>query len=235
MVRIVVDGREIFVDEGKSLLQGCLDHGIFIPNLCYLEDMEDPPGSCRMCFVEIEGMNQPVVSCKVEPKPDMVVNTSSSELLRLQRTSLRLLLSNHEAKCKACPSNRRCILQELVKRFGVRIRPRRYDHIDREVAEDIEHPLLQIVHSRCILCGKCVHVCQRQYGSPILTYARRGIDTIITAFGDVEAMYALCETCLACVEVCPVSALLLREPSGAIEIPADGSPEATIPCGGATP
>lgn len=211
MVRIFVDDKEIFVDEKKSLLQGCLDNDIYIPNLCFLEDMDDPPGSCRMCFVEIEGMSQPVISCKIEPKADMVVRTATEEVIRLQRTSLRLLLSIHEAKCKACPSNKKCILQQLVRRLGVRIRPRRYDHLTRSVVEDSPHPFLKIVHSRCILCGRCIHECRKQNGNALLTFARRGIDTIVTTYGEEEEMWLTCDPCLACIEACPVSAILLKD------------------------
>lgn len=210
MVGIVVDGNWIFVDQKRSLLEGCLRNGVTIPNLCFLEEMLDPPASCRMCFVEVEGESQPLMACKVMPWAGMVVRTGTQQVRRLQQTSLRLLLTVHEARCKPCPSNRRCDLQTLVKMLGVRIRPRRYEHLDRCVEEIEEHPVLQIYHPRCILCSKCIEVCRNRNGRPLLTFAKRGIDTFVAALTQNGGDKHVCEECLACVAVCPVSALLIR-------------------------
>lgn len=212
MVGIIVDGNRIFVDETRSLLEGCLRNGVTIPNLCFLEEMPDPPASCRMCFVEVEGEGRPLLACKVTPRPGMVVRTVTEQVRRLQQTSLRLLLTVHEARCKPCPSNRRCPLQELVKLLGVRIRPKRYEHLDRFVEEFEEHPVLQIHHPRCILCSKCIEVCRNRNGRPLLTFAKRGIDTFVAALTEDGTDGPVCEECLACVAVCPVSAMLIRPP-----------------------
>jgi bidirectional [NiFe] hydrogenase diaphorase subunit len=96
MLKLRVDDQEIKTKEGKTVLQACLDNQIYIPNLCYLEDMESPSASCRMCFVEIEGMPQPVPSCTVQVNEDMVVKTDTPVVRQLQRTALRLLLSVHD-------------------------------------------------------------------------------------------------------------------------------------------
>jgi len=110
MAKLIVDGREIEAQQGANLLQACLDNDIYIPNLCYLKEMQDPPSSCRLCFVEIEGYRQPVTACRVEIREGMVVKTDTEHVRRLQRTAFELLLSVHHVDCKNCPANRRCEL-----------------------------------------------------------------------------------------------------------------------------
>jgi bidirectional [NiFe] hydrogenase diaphorase subunit len=213
MIRLTVDGKEIQVEEGKSLLLACLDNGIYVPNLCFMETMQDPPASCRLCFVEVEGKSEPVSSCRIQPTEGMVVKTDTEPVRRLQRTALRLLLSVHEVQCRHCPSNKRCDLQRMAKFLAVRLRPRRFDHIERHVELRADDPSLEFVPSRCVLCGKCIHVCETQNGSSFLTFAKRGFDTVLTSFGERTHGSGRCSACQACVEVCPVSAILLKDPA----------------------
>jgi len=124
MIELNVDGKLIQAEEGKSLLQVCLENGIYVPNLCFLEEMTDPPASCRLCLVEIRGEKGPVPSCKIRPETGMEVVTDSPRVRRLQRTALRLLLSVHRAECRRCPSNRRCELQRMVRMILDRVQPK---------------------------------------------------------------------------------------------------------------
>ena len=124
MPKLLVDNKEIEVKEGTTLLKACLDNGIYIPNLCYLEGMEAPPASCRMCFVEIEGVEKPITSCTVKVKDDMVVKTDTLSVRRLQRAAFRLLLSVHHVDCKNCQANKKCELQHLAKFLKVGLKPK---------------------------------------------------------------------------------------------------------------
>jgi len=124
MPKLWVDGKEIETKQGTTLLQACLDNDIYIPNLCFLESMEDPSASCRMCFVEIEGEKQPMTSCTVKVKDDMVVKTDTPAVRQLQRTALRLLLSVHHVDCKHCPANKKCELQRIAKFLKVGLKPK---------------------------------------------------------------------------------------------------------------
>lgn len=213
MVRLVVDEREIEAEPGENLLKVCLRNGIDIPNLCYLEPMEQAHASCRLCFVELPGRPRPIPSCTLKVTDGMVVRTDTPAVRRLQRTALRLLLSVHRAECRKCPSNRRCDLQRLARRFGVRLRPKRLDHIDRDGSPGREHPCIEYVHSRCVLCGRCVHVCGSRHGKALLTFAKRGFETVIASLPEGNLDPSSCDACHACVDVCPVSALLLRPPA----------------------
>ena len=211
MPKLWVDGKEIETKQGTTLLQACLDNDIYIPNLCFLESMEDPSASCRMCFVEIEGEKQPMTSCTVKVKDDMVVKTDTPAVRQLQRTALRLLLSVHHVNCKHCPANIKCELQRIAKFLKVGLKPKGLERYLKETEIDRNHPFLNHYPNRCVLCGKCVHICRREHDQSALTFAKRGFDTVISAYGQGEASSLNCEKCDVCVKICPVGALTLKE------------------------
>lgn len=207
MIKVTVDGKEIEVKEQQSLLSACLEHNIFIPHLCYLEEMADPPASCRLCFVEIDGERNPVAACKVQPTSGMVVRTDTDRVRRLQKSALRLLLSVHHVDCRNCPSNKKCVLQDLSKFLGVPLKSKKLEHLERETAIDLDHPIFEFVPERCILCEKCVYICRQRNDFALLTFAKRGFDTVVTCF-EKDPDKIQCKDCLACTEICPVSAIL---------------------------
>ena len=217
MVKLLVDNKEIETKEGLTLLQACLDNGIHIPNLCFLEGLEKPPASCRMCFVEIEGVGKPVTSCTVKVKDGMIVSTDTPPVRHLQRSGLRLLLSVHHVDCKNCRANRKCELQNLAKFLKVGLKPKNLEKILKEPHVNREHPFLDYYPNRCVLCGKCIHVCRKQHDKSVLTFAKRGFDTIISSYGNINDPTLLCTTCSACVEICPVGAITLKESAGPAE------------------
>jgi bidirectional [NiFe] hydrogenase diaphorase subunit len=210
MTKLIVDDTEIETDDGVSLLQACLDNEVYIPNLCYLKQMDNPPGSCRLCLVEIDGYNQPITSCTVTVKEGMVVRTDTEQVRRLQRSAFELLLSVHHVDCKNCPANRKCELQRIARFLHVGLKLRRLDQLERETTVEQNHPCLEYVATRCVLCGKCVFVCQEKNGQPMLSFAKRGIDTVVSFFGEEDKAAATCTECYACVEICPVAALLIK-------------------------
>jgi bidirectional [NiFe] hydrogenase diaphorase subunit len=210
MTKLIVDGREIEAQEGVTLLQACLDNGIYIPNLCYLKEMVKPQGSCRLCFVEIEGYGQPVISCGVRAGDGMIVKTDTEHVRRLQRTAFELLLSIHHVDCKNCQANRSCELQKIAKHLHFGLKLKRLEKLERDVRVEEDHPCLQYVPDRCVLCGRCVFVCREKNGQPMLSFAQRGLDTVISFFGQEDKAMDICEQCYACAEVCPVAALLAK-------------------------
>ena len=212
MVEFLVDNREIQAEEGAILLQACLDNGIYIPNLCYIKGLESASASCRMCFVEIEGEDKPVTSCTIKVRSGMIVKTSTPSVRRLQRTGLQLLLSVHEVDCGRCPANKKCELQHIAKVLKVGLKPKRLERFLKETQREVNHPFLEHFPNRCILCGKCVHVCREKNGRPVLTFAKRGFHTMISFYGEEDRARLACKECVACTEICPVSALTLKEP-----------------------
>ena len=211
MVKLLIDNKEIDVDEKKTLLNACLDNEIYIPNLCHLEEMDNPPVSCRMCLVEIEGEDRPIASCAVKVKEGMVVKTDTPSVRRLQRSAFQLLMSVHDVDCGHCPSNKKCELQRIAKLLKVGLKPKRLHQRLKEPGIDEGHPLLTYHPNRCVLCGKCVFVCQRLNGGALLSFAKRGLDTVISFYGQMDLEGLPCEGCRACVEICPVSAITFKK------------------------
>jgi bidirectional [NiFe] hydrogenase diaphorase subunit len=206
----MVDGKEFEAEEGMTLLQACLDHGIYIPNLCYLEGMEHPPASCRLCFVEIEGIDGPVPSCTVEVDQGIAVRTDTIAVRSLQKSAFRLFMSVHDVDCGPCPANKKCELQRIARFLRVGLKPGKFDLCLKEPKIVQEHPILDYYPNRCVLCGKCVHTCLSRHSRPLMTFSKRGFNTVISLYGEADSVDSSCENCLACVQVCPVAALALR-------------------------
>ncbi|MBU0987431.1 MAG: (2Fe-2S)-binding protein [Proteobacteria bacterium] len=210
MVKLTVNDRKIEAKQGTTLLQACLDHDIYIPNLCHIKGMTYPTALCRMCFVEIEKAAKPVAACTVEVKAGMVVRTDTPTVRQLQRSGLRLLLSVHHVDCKNCPANKKCALQQMAKFLKVGLKPKHLEQYLKEPELVSEHPLLDYYPNRCVLCGKCYYACRTRHGRSVMTFAKRGFDTVISFFGEQDPSALSCEECKACVDICPVGALVMR-------------------------
>jgi bidirectional [NiFe] hydrogenase diaphorase subunit len=211
MVKLLVNDKEIEVKDGITVLQACLVNGIYIPNLCHLESMVNPAASCRLCFVEIEGAEKPVPSCTVHVKTGMVVKTDTPFVRRLQRSAFKLLMSAHEVDCGHCPANKKCELQRIAKFLRVGLKPKQLELHLKEPGIDETHPFLNYYPNRCVLCGKCIFVCREKHGSTFLAFAKRGLETVVSSYGEKDRPILPCEKCLACVEICPVSAIALKD------------------------
>ena len=206
-VSFQVNEREISAPEGMSLLEACLNADIHIPHLCHMEGMTEPPASCRLCFVEIEGRREPVPACTVPVASDLKVRTDTPAVRRLQRTALRLLLSVHHVDCKNCIANKKCELQRMAKFLGIGLKSKQLDHYRKSPEVDDTHPHLIYYSSRCVLCGRCIQVCESRHGRAYIAMAQRGFDTVLTFYGSADLSDFPAPGCTACVEACPVGAL----------------------------
>lgn len=211
MISITVDDRQIQVAAGTSLLKACLDNGVHIPHICFLEDDKSAPASCRLCWVEIENQSQPVPACTVRIEHPITVKTDTPGVRHLQKSALQLLLSVHRVDCKNCPANRQCVLQDLARLLNVGLKPGRLPRRLKEPDVDESHPHLNHYPNRCVLCGKCIQVCRSNNNHNALTFAGRGFQTVIRSFGTFDNQPPACRDCLACVEICPVGALVMKE------------------------
>ena len=208
MIEITVNNRNIQAEEGLSILEACLQNDIYIPNLCFLKGMDHPPASCRLCFVEIEGAKAPETSCNRAIEDKMVIRTDTPEVRGLQRSALQLLLSVHDVDCGHCVANKRCELQEIAKFLKVGLKPKHLEQLAGKTDPLEVYPALFYFQNRCVLCGRCIHVCGTRNGRPLMAFAKRGFHTEISFYRKDDNTGHDCLQCLSCVEACPVGALM---------------------------
>ena len=210
MVAIKVDDRPLNAPKGASLLTVCLNHDIYIPNLCHIPGLDPPQASCRLCWVEIEGHPQPLTACTVQVTEGLSVRTDTPPVRQLQRSGLRLLMSVHEIACKTCPANRRCPLQEMARQLKIPLKANPLETYLKSPDVDPSHPCIDYFQNRCVLCGQCIQACLDLGHSPRLAFAQRGFDTVIGYFSLTPDSDAECSECRRCVAACPVAALHMR-------------------------
>ena len=214
MVKLLVDGVSITVPQGSNLLAVCLENGVYIPHLCFLDGEDRPAASCRLCFVEIEGLASPVAACTVTVQTDHQIKTDTDEVRHLQRSAMRMLLSMHDVDCKNCHANLSCELQNIATFLKISLKPKPLPQIERKNEIDTSHPYIDHFPHRCVLCGKCIRVCRSQHGEPAFSFTGRGIDTVIHHYPETRQLKSQCPDCQSCIDICPVGALKKRETGG---------------------
>jgi formate dehydrogenase major subunit/NADH-quinone oxidoreductase subunit G len=206
-VRITIDGKPVEVAAGEKILWAALDNGIYIPHLCSIRENHSPFASCRLCFVEIAGRPRPVTACTEGAAGGMVVSTRSERVDRLVRTGFEMIISNQRhSSCKGCPRNRKCGLQKIARERGLSLKLSRLQPIDRNLSIDDTAERITYDPNKCVLCGQCVWTC-RNVGAGILGFARRGIERMVTTFGEAPLGESGCRGCAACAATCPVGAI----------------------------
>lgn len=207
-IHILIDGKEIECFEGEILLWVALDQGIYIPNLCALKERKVPFGGCRLCFVEIEGEETPVTACTKKVKEGMVVNTKGGKALRLSRTAFQLILSNHPVDCAHCLKSGSCELQRIAKHLGVKLKTEKFKKFLRDLPIDETSPLFTYDPNKCVLCGKCVWLCQEKFERGAIGFAYRGFQRWVTTFNSEPIGESECKDLIELIKVCPVGAFV---------------------------
>ncbi|MDF2950808.1 MAG: putative anaerobic dehydrogenase [Anaerocolumna sp.] len=209
VVNISIDGVMIQVKEGSSILKAAELSGRKIPTLCYLEGVSDI-GSCRLCVVEVEGMEQLVTSCNTKVMEGMAIQTESGKVIQARKMALNLILSNHEYDCNHCAKNGDCQLQSYSLEYGVT--ESTYSGTRRNIhSQDVDsHPFLSYNPKLCIQCQRCVNTCLKVAGRRAITSGKAGTFTVINApFGN-EWKSTICESCGNCARACPTGALMVK-------------------------
>lgn len=207
MITITIDGKQIQTQPGARVLDVALENGIDIPHLCHHKDLL-PSGSCRMCLVKIDGQPAPVHSCGTPAQDGMVIHTQTEEVETLRRQVLDLLISDHPLDCVVCDKNGNCDLQKYAYRYNIKgssfdvelSRPFYYD----------DNPFYVRDYQYCIMCGKCVRVCNEVVGANAIHFSQRGFKTVISTPFDAPLADTSCTFCGSCVQVCPTAALQTR-------------------------
>ncbi|HSB71359.1 MAG TPA: NADH-dependent [FeFe] hydrogenase, group A6 [Candidatus Methylomirabilis sp.] len=204
MNTIEVNGRAIEAIPGEMLLSSLRRAGIQVPTLCYLENLT-PTGACRLCVVEVEGQRTLVPSCAFPVAAGMKVKTHSPRAVAARKTIVELLLANHPDDCNYCVRNGECQLQMLAGELGVRERLYAGQRSDAKL--DISSPSLIRDPAKCILCGRCVRVCEEVQAVAAIDFIGRGSRTRVGTAFDLGLNVSSCITCGQCITVCPTGAL----------------------------
>jgi NADH-quinone oxidoreductase subunit G len=206
LIKVTVDGKVVEVEAGSTILQAANAAGSRVPTMCH-DNKLHPFGACRICLVEVDGTPRKFTpSCTTPAADNMVVRTTSPALIEIRRTVLELLLIKHPLDCPVCDKAGECSLQDLVHEYGLG-KPR-FDAEKGYLPPDYESAVIERNISRCILCGKCVRICDEQNAVAEWAFTRRGTKARISTDFDRPLD---CEFCGECVEICPVGALTTRQ------------------------
>lgn len=205
MITLTIDGNSIQAAPGTTVMEAALAHGIDIPRLCYHPELSIS-GNCRLCMVEVEGWLNPTISCSLECQEGMVVRTQSAQLTAIRREILGLLLSDHPLNCLVCDKAGSCILQKYAYEVGLAGTPYPVE-VARPLHQD-DNPFFIRDHQFCIMCSRCVRVCDEVVGAHAIDIAGRGFHNHIATPFDGPMIDSSCVFCGSCVQVCPTAALL---------------------------
>jgi formate dehydrogenase major subunit len=208
LVSITIDGQEIGVPAGTSIMRAAALADINIPKLCATDSIE-AFGSCRICLVEIEGRRGFPASCTTPVEEGLVVRTQNSKIAKIRRNVMELYISDHPLDCLTCPANGDCELQDVAGEVGLREVRYGFDGDNHLAAEkDTSNPYFTFDPSKCIVCSRCVRACEEVQGTFALTIDGRGFDSKVAAGQADSFMESDCVSCGACVQVCPTSTLM---------------------------
>ena len=232
-VTLTIDGQQITVPEGTSIMRAAMEMGTQIPKLC-ATDMVDAFGSCRLCLVEIEGRPGTPASCTTPVMPGMVVKTQTDRLKKIRNGVMELYISDHPLDCLTCSANGDCELQDMAGQVGLRDVRYGYDgenHVfakqnglanENWLAKDESNPYFTYDPSKCIVCSRCVRACEEVQGTFALTIEGRGFDSRVSPGMHEHFLESECVSCGACVQACPTATLTEKS---VIEI---GQPEHSV-------
>jgi len=248
-MKINIDGKELETKQGKTILEIARENNIYIPSLCDFKELE-PFSGCRLCIVKVSGMKGYVPSCSTYAKEGMKVQTKTPDIIKLRRNILELILTEHpnaclicEEKdqcdehkstirkvdeitgCVLCPNNGRCELQKVVEELGLEKINFPSVYRDFEITKD--DPFFDRNYNLCILCGRCVRVCREVRGLSVISFIRRGAETIVATNLGKSLLDSGCQFCGACVDVCPTGAL--TEKAVKYDSPPDRKEESVCP------
>ena len=206
-VTLTIDGQEITVPEGTSVMRAAALSDVKITKLCATDQLE-AFGSCRLCLVQIEGMKGLPASCTTPVAPGMKVTTQNKQLADVRRGVMELYISDHPLDCLTCPANGHCELQDMAGIVGLREVRYGYEGENHLVADkDTSNPYFTFDASKCIVCSRCVRACDEQQGTLALTIQSRGFDSKVSPSQNVSFMDSECVSCGACVQACPTATL----------------------------
>jgi len=207
LITLTIDGTEVTVPAGTSVMRAAALIGTKVPKLCATEQLE-AFGSCRLCLVQIEGMKGLPASCTTLVSQGMKVTTQNKQIADVRRGVMELYISDHPLDCLTCPANGHCELQDMAGAVGLREVRYGYEGENHlSLGKDTSNPYFTFDASKCIVCSRCVRACEEQQGTFALTIQGRGFDSKVSASQNESFMESECVSCGACVQACPTATL----------------------------
>ncbi len=208
LISLTIDGTRVEVEAGTTILEAAQKIGIHIPTLCYHPELR-LEGACRICVVEVEGMKNLPASCVYPVSEGMVVQTNSDKVRRTRKNVVELLIANHPQDCLTCGRHGECELQDLSRQLG--IRKVRFEGEKRDFPLDESSYSVVRDPNKCVLCGRCVRICQEVQAVSAIGVAGRGSGSIVTTPFNRGLAEGPCIGCGQCINVCPVGALTEKD------------------------
>jgi formate dehydrogenase (NADP+) alpha subunit len=203
-IKIKINNKVLGVTKGNTILEACLKNNIYVPHLCYDPRLQ-PQGACRLCVVEVKGMPEALASCVTKVSEGMEIKTNTAHIRDLVRLNLELIISDHPLDCMTCDLCGSCTLQDLAFSYDVKEIEFSGKVHERKVFKD--NPFIYRDNAKCILCGRCVRICDNVVGANAIGYAGRGFESEIIPAFEQSLKDTDCVFCGNCISTCPVGAL----------------------------
>ncbi len=217
LIKLTIDNKVVEVEKGTTILNAARKNGIDIPTLCFFElddlKIQNKPGGCRICVVEVVGRKNLAPSCATECMEGMVVHTHTMRVINARRTVLELMLSDHPFDCLVCPKSGRCELQDLAQKFGIREIP--FQGEQSTYIKDTSPSIIRDV-DKCIMCRRCEMMCNEFQTVGALSAINRGFTAVVAPAFEQKLEHSSCTFCGQCVAVCPVGALTEVDNTGKV-------------------
>lgn len=206
VVTLKINGVDCSARDNQTILSVAREQNIYIPSLCQMDGLENL-GGCRLCIVDVKGVNGPVAACVTKVSEGMEVETQSPRLEAYRKLTLEMLFTERNHTCSVCVSNGHCELQDLS--VDLKVTHVSMPYLYPKCSLDASHPRFLLDHNRCVLCQRCVRVCDEIEGAHVWDVSGRGIDSrIVTGLGEPWSASETCTSCGKCVHVCPTGALV---------------------------